>query len=72
LANTAAVSEFLPDALATYLAVHPNVDIDLKERLSSEIVKAVSGGFAEIGIISDAVDPGASPSKRSSTTNSSD
>ncbi len=59
LANTAAVTEFLPGPLASYLALHPNVDIDLKERSSSETVKAVSGGFAEIGIISDAVDHGA-------------
>src|SRR5579885_3504909 len=36
---------------------HPRIDVDLKERQSSDIVKAVSGGLAEIGIISDAVDP---------------
>jgi DNA-binding transcriptional LysR family regulator len=59
LANTAAMTEFLPEALAPYLASHPHIDIDLKERLSTEIVKAVAGGFAEIGIISDAVDHGA-------------
>ncbi|MGL4285127.1 MAG: LysR family transcriptional regulator [Phreatobacter sp.] len=59
LANTAAMTEFLPQALAPFLARHANVDIDLKERLSTDIVKAVAGGFAEIGIISDAVDPGA-------------
>jgi DNA-binding transcriptional LysR family regulator len=58
-ANTAAISEFLPKALAPYLASYPHIDIDLKERLSSEIVKAVSGGFADVGIISDAVDHGA-------------
>jgi DNA-binding transcriptional LysR family regulator len=58
-ANTAAMTESLPKALAPYLASHPHVDIDLKERLSSEIVKAVSGGFADVGIISDAVDHGA-------------
>lgn len=58
LANTAAMTEFLPEALAPYLASHPHVDVELKERLSSEIVKAVSGGLAELGIISDAVDHG--------------
>ncbi|MDR3515724.1 MAG: LysR substrate-binding domain-containing protein [Azospirillaceae bacterium] len=56
LANTAAMTEFLPERLAPFLAAHPQVDIDLKERLSSEIVKAVSRDRAEIGIISDAVD----------------
>ena len=58
LANTAAMTEFLPEALAPYLANHPHIDIDLNERLSTETVKAVAGGVAEIGIISDAVDPG--------------
>lgn len=58
LANTAAMTEFLPSALASYLAGHPNVDIDLKERLSTDIVKAVSNGFADVGVISDAVDCG--------------
>lgn len=56
LANTAAITEFLPHALAPYLSRYPHVDVDLKERLSTEIVKAVSGGLAEVGIISDAVD----------------
>ncbi len=58
LANTAAMAEFLPKALAPYLATHPHVNIDLKERLSTEIVKAVSGGLAEVGVVSDAVDHG--------------
>ncbi|MBB3455204.1 DNA-binding transcriptional LysR family regulator [Rhizobium sp. BK313] len=58
LANTAAITEFLPEALALYLASRPHIDIDLTERLSTEIVKAVAGGLAEIGIISDAVDAG--------------
>ena len=59
LANTAAMTEFLPEALAPFLARRPNIDIELKERLSTEIVKAVSSGLAEIGIVSDAVDHGA-------------
>ncbi|WP_158817086.1 LysR family transcriptional regulator [Methylocapsa sp. S129] len=57
--NTAAMTEFLPERLASYLARHPNIDVDLKERLSVEIVKAVSSGAADVGIISDAVDHGA-------------
>jgi molybdate transport repressor ModE-like protein len=58
LANTSAIAEFLPEALAPYLASHPHVDIDLKERLSTDIVKSVAAGLADIGIISDAVDAG--------------
>ncbi|MBI3709058.1 MAG: LysR family transcriptional regulator [Proteobacteria bacterium] len=56
LCNTAALTEFLPEALATYLTAHPNIDIDLEERLSYEIVQAVAEGLAEIGIVADAVD----------------
>ncbi|WP_455918534.1 LysR family transcriptional regulator [Ensifer canadensis] len=56
LANTAAITEFLPDRLGPWLRAHSQTDIDLKERQSADIVKAVSGGRAEIGIISDAVD----------------
>ncbi|WP_348626822.1 LysR substrate-binding domain-containing protein [Mesorhizobium sp. DCY119] len=56
LANTAAITEFLPDRLGPWLAAHRRIDVDLKERQSSEIVKAISAGLADIGIISDAVD----------------
>jgi DNA-binding transcriptional LysR family regulator len=58
MANTAAMTEFLPEKLALFLTRRPNVDIDLKERLSTEIVKAVAGGSADIGVITDAVDHG--------------
>lgn len=53
-ANTAAVTEYLPERLATWMAQHPRVDLDLKERQSSEIARSVSAGFAEIGILSGA------------------
>jgi DNA-binding transcriptional LysR family regulator len=59
LGNTAAMSEFLPDALATYLAAHPNIDIDLEERPSYQIVQAVAQGMADLGIVADTVDLGA-------------
>jgi DNA-binding transcriptional LysR family regulator len=58
LTNTGAMTEFLPRALAGFLAAHPAVDIDLKERRSVDIVKAVTAGSADLGFISDAVDPG--------------
>ena len=56
LANTAALTEFLPDALASFLASHPNVDIDLEERPSHDIVRAVASGFADLGVVADYVD----------------
>ncbi|MGZ9723379.1 LysR family transcriptional regulator [Rhizobium miluonense] len=56
VANTASITEFLPKRLATWMAGHPQIDIELKERQSIEIARAVSGGLADIGILSDAVD----------------
>jgi len=53
-ASTTAVTEFLPKVLSRYLATHPDVSIDLKERLSVDIVRAVSEGHADIGIVSGA------------------
>lgn len=58
LANSAAITEFLPDRLGAFLCAHPGVDIDLSERPSPEIVRAVAGGLADLGIVSDAVDGG--------------
>ncbi len=55
LANTAAMTEFLPARLASFLSAHPGIDIDLKERQSAEIVKAIAGGFADVGIALDSV-----------------
>jgi DNA-binding transcriptional LysR family regulator len=59
LSNTAALTEFLPERLGAFLAAHPNVDIDLEERLSSEIIPAVAQGRAEVGIVADTVEMGA-------------
>jgi DNA-binding transcriptional LysR family regulator len=42
-ANTTASAEFLPAALAAFLSQHPQIDIDLEERSSRDIVRAVSG-----------------------------
>jgi DNA-binding transcriptional LysR family regulator len=58
LSNTIASREFLPVALAGFLASHPSVDIDLEERPSHEIVQAVGAGFADVGIVVDLVDVG--------------
>ena len=56
LSNTNALSEFLPDLLGGFLASHPNISIDLEERLSDEIVGLVAEGAAEIGIVAGTVD----------------
>lgn len=56
LCNTAALSEYLPDVLARFMTRHPDVDIDLEERLSSDIARAVREGGADLGIVADTVD----------------
>ena len=56
LANTAALTAFLPNALAPWLAAHPRVRIDLHERASAEIAAALDGGLSDIGIFSAAVE----------------
>jgi DNA-binding transcriptional LysR family regulator len=54
-ANTTALSEFLPEVLKRYLATHPDVNIDLQEKLSNEIVRAVMDGKTDIGIVAGSV-----------------
>ncbi|WP_368661343.1 LysR substrate-binding domain-containing protein [Paracoccus sp. (in: a-proteobacteria)] len=56
LANTAAMTEILPSRLAPWLAAHPQVDIELKERQSIDIARSIARGFAETGILSDTAD----------------
>lgn len=58
MANSSALSEFLPETLADFLTAHPNIDIDVEERPSYEMVDAISHGLADAAIVSDAVDHG--------------
>ena len=54
-ANTTSLSEFLPEVLRRYLSTHPDVNIDLQEKLSNEIVRAVIDGKTDIGIVAGTV-----------------
>jgi DNA-binding transcriptional LysR family regulator len=56
MSNTNALTEFLPEPLSAFLAAHPQVNIDLEERLSDEIVGAVADGTADIGIVAGTVE----------------
>jgi DNA-binding transcriptional LysR family regulator len=56
MSNTNALTEFLPEPLSQFLASHPQVNIDLEERLSDEIVAAVADGQADIGIVAGTED----------------
>jgi DNA-binding transcriptional LysR family regulator len=51
LSNTNALTEFLPEALSSFLAAHPQVSVDLEERLSDEIVGLIAEGVADLGIV---------------------
>ena len=51
-ANTTAVTEFMPEVLATFLAAHPKVDVNLQERPTSEIIRGVLDGTTDLGITS--------------------
>jgi len=56
LSNTNALTEFLPEPLSAFLAAHPQINIDLEERLSDEIVAAIADGAADIGIVAGTVE----------------
>jgi len=53
LANTSGLSEYLPKALAAFLAEHPHVSIDVEERESAEIARAIAGNGADIGLAAE-------------------
>jgi DNA-binding transcriptional LysR family regulator len=56
-ANTNSI-EFLPSVLQSYLATHPDVSVDLKERLSKDVVHAVSEGSTDVGIVAGNIHTG--------------
>jgi DNA-binding transcriptional LysR family regulator len=54
-ANTSAIVQFLPRDVRVFLVDNPSVKISLEERLSGDIVAAVTNGDADIGIFADNV-----------------
>jgi len=59
LSNTNALAEFLPEALSAFLSAHPQISVELEERLSDEIVGLIAEGVADIGLVAGTVDTGA-------------
>jgi DNA-binding transcriptional LysR family regulator len=55
LANTSAMTEFVPGDLASYSRLHPDITLVVEERWSSEIVQAVLSYQADVGIIVEGV-----------------
>ncbi|MBN9430253.1 MAG: LysR family transcriptional regulator [Burkholderiales bacterium] len=50
-ANTLSISEFVPPTLQSFLLSYPEVNIDLQERPSAEIARALRQGTADVGIL---------------------
>src|ERR1700746_2659828 len=59
LSNTNALTEFLPEALSAFLSAHPQISVELEERLRDEIVGLIADGAAEMGLVAGTVDTGA-------------
>jgi DNA-binding transcriptional LysR family regulator len=53
LANTSGLSEYLPKTLAAFLRQHPHISIDVEERESGEIAKAIVTGAADLGLAAE-------------------
>jgi DNA-binding transcriptional LysR family regulator len=51
LCNTSTITEFLPEILSSYLLAHPNVGIDVHERLSTEIMQDLLEDKADVGVV---------------------
>lgn len=49
-ANSSAVIQFLPEDLSTFNCLHPEVKIDLEERVGNDTLRAVREGLTDIGI----------------------
>jgi len=57
-ANTSATETLVSSVIVDFMADNPDIDLELEERPSHEIVAAVTDGRAELGIIADTVDSG--------------
>ncbi|MFF4129701.1 LysR family transcriptional regulator [Microbispora rosea] len=58
LANTSATETLVSSVLVDFMADNPDIDLELEERPSHEIVAAVTDGRVELGIVADTVDSG--------------
>ncbi|SDW39200.1 transcriptional regulator, LysR family [Variovorax sp. YR634] len=49
-ANISAIVQFLPEDLGVFTRAHEAIKIDLEEHLSSEVIRAVQEGAADLGV----------------------
>lgn len=52
-ANMSALTEFLPSALASFLKAHTEIQVEVEEQLSGDIVRALMDGIADIGVFAE-------------------
>jgi DNA-binding transcriptional LysR family regulator len=52
-ANISALTDFLPASLSSFLAVHPDIRVEVEEQLSVDIVRALVDGLADIGVLAE-------------------
>jgi DNA-binding transcriptional LysR family regulator len=57
-ASISAIVQFLPEDLGAFIREHEQVKIDLEEHLSTEVVRAVQEGAADLGVCNVAVGTG--------------
>lgn len=58
LCNTAAMTEHLPPLLARFLVAHPEIDVDLRELGSPDVLLSMRQEQADIGVVADHVGTG--------------
>lgn len=56
MSNTAALASFLPGQLCRFLSSQPDLSVDIDERPSADIVRALAEGRADLGIVADTAD----------------
>jgi len=49
-ANISAIVQFLPEDLGAFIRAHDTIKIDLEEHVSTEVMRAVQAGAADLGI----------------------
>lgn len=55
MANVSSIVEFVPDDIASFLQLNKKISVVLEERVSTEIVRGIADGIADIGICRDFV-----------------
>ncbi len=50
-ANLSSITQFLPQALSSFMARHPKVRVSLEERISSDVAQAVADNNADLGVL---------------------